>query len=56
MEKGRSGQAYTISSEFLTVPQIMELFEKVTGKLRPMVRLPASMMASVARVADVIMP
>ena len=56
MEKGRSGQAYTISSEFLTVPQIMELFEKVTGKPRPMLCLPASMMAGVARVADMIMP
>lgn len=52
MEKGRSGQAYTISSEFLTVPQ----FEKVTEKLRPMLCLPASMMASVAKVADTIMP
>ena len=56
MKKGRSGQVYTISSEFLTVPQIMKLFEKVTGKPRPMLCLPASMMAGVARVADVIMP
>ena len=56
MEKGRSGQAYTISSEFLTVPQIMELFEKVTGKSCPTLCLPASMMAGIARVADVILP
>ncbi len=56
MEKGCSGQTYTVSSEFLTLPQMMELFEKVTGRPRPMLCLPVSMMAGLAKVADLIMP
>ncbi|MBH8561908.1 SDR family oxidoreductase [Nostoc sp. CENA67] len=54
MEKGRSGQTYTISSEYLTLPEMMVIFEKVTGRKRPMLCLPIGLMASIGKVLDMI--
>jgi nucleoside-diphosphate-sugar epimerase len=50
MDKGRSGQRYIFSTEFLTVDQLMSLFEAVTGRPRPRLRLPAPLMAGIAEV------
>ena len=50
MDKGRSGQRYIFSTEFLTVDQLMGLFETVTGRPRPRIRLPAALMAGIAEV------
>jgi nucleoside-diphosphate-sugar epimerase len=49
MEKGRSGRKYIVSSEFLTVDSLMGIFEQVTGRRRPPLRLPAPAMAVLAR-------
>jgi nucleoside-diphosphate-sugar epimerase len=53
MEKGRSGQKYIISSGFHSMDQLMEIYERVTGRKRPM-RLPASVMAVVAEVTQLV--
>jgi nucleoside-diphosphate-sugar epimerase len=50
MDKGRSGQRYIFSTEFLTVDELMSLFETVTGRRRPRLRLPAAVMATISEV------
>jgi nucleoside-diphosphate-sugar epimerase len=50
MEKGRTGQRYILSTEFLTVDDLLGIFETVTGRPRPRLRLPASVMAGIAEV------
>ncbi|MFO0555759.1 MAG: hydroxymethylglutaryl-CoA reductase, degradative [Polyangiaceae bacterium] len=54
-ERGRSGQRYILSTEFATVDQLMDLFEEVTGRRRPRLRLPPTVMAGVARVNSLVM-
>jgi nucleoside-diphosphate-sugar epimerase len=52
MDKGRPGQRYIFSSQFVTVDELMGLFEEVTGRPRPRVRLPAPVMAGIAQVVS----
>jgi nucleoside-diphosphate-sugar epimerase len=52
MEKGRSGQKYIFSTEFLTVDQMMSICEDVTGRKRPRMRLPAPLMAGISEVTS----
>ena len=54
MEKGRTGQKYIFSTEFLTVDQLMAIFEDVTGRPRPRLRLPAPLMAGIASVTQLV--
>ena len=56
MEKGRPGQKYIFSSQFLTVNELMDLFEEITNRDRPSLRIPGAVMASVAKVSDFILP
>jgi nucleoside-diphosphate-sugar epimerase len=56
MEQGRPGQKYIFSTQFLTVDELMDLFEGVTGRSRPHLRIPGPLMAGIARTADVILP
>jgi nucleoside-diphosphate-sugar epimerase len=53
MEKGRSGQKYIFSSQFLSVDDLMGIFESVTGRQRPRWRLAPPMMAGLARLLAV---
>lgn len=56
MEKGRAGQKYIFSTEVLTVDQLMDIFEKLTGRKRPILRLSPSFMEQMAKVADFVYP
>lgn len=56
MEKGRSGQKYIFSSQFLTVDEIMNMFEEITNRNRPSLKIPGAVMARVANVSDFIIP
>jgi nucleoside-diphosphate-sugar epimerase len=55
MEKGRPGQKYLFSTQFLTVDELMGIFEEVTGRARPRLRLPAPLMAGIAAVSDLVL-
>ncbi|HEY2380632.1 MAG TPA: NAD-dependent epimerase/dehydratase family protein [Terriglobia bacterium] len=55
MEKGRRGQKYIFSTEFLTVDELMAIFEQVTGHRRPRFRLPAPLMAGIAEVSSFVL-
>jgi len=55
MKRGRTGQKYIISTEFLTVDEIMDIFEEVSGRPRPKLRLPAQVMMGVAHVTSFVL-
>jgi nucleoside-diphosphate-sugar epimerase len=55
MRHGRAGQKYILSTEFLTVDEIMDIFEEVSGRPRPKLRLPPPIMAGVAQVTSLVM-
>ena len=50
MERGRPGQRYIFSTEFVTVDTLMGWLEEITGKPRPRLRLPPPVMAAIASV------
>lgn len=52
MEKGRAGQRYIFSTQFLTVDELLAIFEEVTGQRRPKLRLPGPLMSGIATVFD----
>lgn len=52
MERGRSGQRYIFSTEFVTVDTLMRWLEEITGRPRPRLRLPPAAMAAIAQVAS----
>ncbi len=52
MHRGRSGQKYVFSTQFLTMDDIMVLFEEVTGRRRPSLKLPPALMAGFAEVSS----
>jgi len=55
MEKGRTGHKYIFSSEFKTVDELMDIYEVVTGRSRPRLRLPAALMHGIAHVTALAM-
>ena len=52
MHRGRIGQKYVISSGFLSLDDVMDIFEEVTGRPRPKLRLSVGVMAGVAEVTS----
>jgi nucleoside-diphosphate-sugar epimerase len=51
MERGRRGQRYIFSTEFVTVDTLMEWLEQITGRRRPPLRLHPALMAAIAGVS-----
>ena len=52
MERGRPGQRYIFSTEFVTVDTLMQWMEEITGRPRPKLRLPPPLMAAIASVVS----
>jgi nucleoside-diphosphate-sugar epimerase/phytoene/squalene synthetase len=55
MERGRTGQKYIISTQFVTVDELMDIFEEVTCRPRPKLRLPPTIMAGIAHVSSFVL-
>lgn len=55
MKRGRTGQKYILSTEFMTVDDLMDIFEEVSGRQRPRLRLPGPLMAGIAEVTSFVM-
>ncbi len=55
MSRGRSGEKYIFSSQFATLDDLLEIFERVTGLSRPRWRLPAPLFSAFANVASPVM-
>jgi nucleoside-diphosphate-sugar epimerase len=52
MAQGRPGQKYIFSSQFLTVAELLGIYEEVTGRPRPKLRVPGPLMAGLAAATD----
>lgn len=52
MRHGRSGQKYIISTQYMSVDDLMTEFHRITGRPRPRLRLPPPVMAGIAEIAD----
>jgi 3beta-hydroxysteroid-4beta-carboxylate 3-dehydrogenase (decarboxylating) len=55
MEKGKTGEKYIFSTRFVTVDELMVILEDVTGRKRPTLRLPPSVMAKIAVVSSFVL-
>jgi nucleoside-diphosphate-sugar epimerase len=55
MQKGRAGQKYIISSEFVEVDDMMGMLERITGRPRPALRLSPAVMNAVAHVSSFVL-
>src|SRR5688572_18089236 len=52
MDRGRPGQRYIFSTEYVSVDTLMAWLEDITGRPRPPLRLPPAMMANIARITS----
>ena len=52
MDKGATGQKYIFGSGFRTVDELLTVYEQITGRRRPRLRLPPPLMAGIARVVN----
>ncbi len=50
MERGRPGEKYIFSTQFATLPDIMQLWQEITAVPPPRLKLPVPVMAAVAEV------
>ncbi|HJL20653.1 MAG TPA: NAD-dependent epimerase/dehydratase family protein, partial [Polyangiaceae bacterium LLY-WYZ-15_(1-7)] len=48
MEKGRTGQKYVIATQFMTLDDIFDIFQELTGQPRPRFKLPSKVLLPVA--------
>jgi nucleoside-diphosphate-sugar epimerase len=55
MSRGKSGQKYIISTRFVEVDELMSILERVTGRPRPPLRLPAGVMSAVSHVSSFVL-
>jgi degradative hydroxymethylglutaryl-CoA reductase len=55
MARGRRGQKYIISTEFSTVDGLMDIFEEVSGRPRPRLRIPGPVMSGIAAASSLVL-
>jgi nucleoside-diphosphate-sugar epimerase len=49
MERGRTGQKYTFSTEFMTLEEMMRMFGEISGQDRTPIRLPSSLVKTLTK-------
>jgi nucleoside-diphosphate-sugar epimerase len=52
MDKGRTGHKYIFSTTFKTVDELMAIYEEITGRRRPRLRLPGPVMSGLAEAVN----
>jgi nucleoside-diphosphate-sugar epimerase len=52
MDKGRTGQKYIFASGYQTVDDLLAIYEAITGRRRPRLRLPGRAMLAIAHVTS----
>lgn len=52
MKRGRRGERYILATEYLTMDALLSLFEVVTGRPRPRLRMPPAAMLAVAKLTE----
>jgi nucleoside-diphosphate-sugar epimerase len=52
LKRGRKGQKYTFSTQFMTVDDLMEIFEEVSGRPRPRIRIDPRVLGAMAEVSS----
>lgn len=50
MAKGRPGRRYLLSTEFLSLDQLLDLFAELVGRPKPRLRVPVPVMKTISRV------
>lgn len=55
MAKGRTGQKYIFSTEFVTVDGLMDIYESLTGRRRPRLKLPPRVMMALAQATGAVL-
>jgi nucleoside-diphosphate-sugar epimerase len=50
MERGRRAEKYVFATEFVTLPELMDMWSEITGQPRPRLKLPAPLMGALAEV------
>jgi nucleoside-diphosphate-sugar epimerase len=55
LERGRRGHKYIIATEYLSLDDIMDIFEEVTGRPRPRIRLHAGAMHALSHVSTFVL-
>jgi nucleoside-diphosphate-sugar epimerase len=55
MHRGRRGQKYIVSTEFSTVDGLMDIFEEVSGRPRPRLRIPGPLMSGIAAMSELVL-
>jgi nucleoside-diphosphate-sugar epimerase len=55
MERGQRGHKYVIATQYLTLDDIMDIFEEVTGVARPKLRLPPRVMHLLAHISSFVL-
>jgi nucleoside-diphosphate-sugar epimerase len=55
MAKGRPGQKYIFATQFLTVDELLGIYEEITGRPRPKLRLPGALLTGFATATDFVL-
>jgi nucleoside-diphosphate-sugar epimerase len=55
MDKGKKGQKYIFATAYTTLPEMMVMWEQITGQPRPRLKLPAPLMGAIAEVVSPIL-
>ncbi|HMY56886.1 MAG TPA: NAD-dependent epimerase/dehydratase family protein [Pseudomonadota bacterium] len=52
MQRGRKGERYIFSTEYKSLPDMMQIWERITGRPGPRLKVPAPLMEAIAEVVS----